>query len=249
MTPLSQVACSGCACVLCAYQHAWNPKDMSILAKREELWYKMSHSIGSIPYQEHLIVGGDLNVQLTPLRPHVGHGTGALSQERAPDADAVHTMLSTHSLVALNTWGVPGRKAHTFVFGKRQAQLDYVMVRQRHSDGEARVAHPVQDCPVGGRHGGGIHKPVAASLPFHYKVFHKPPASMQMSLRSSPRTLNAMPIPEWLSSDKRLRKKSRRLPPCLMRVDSPCLSEKSLPSTSLRHRRGQNQWLDGSNRK
>ena len=94
--------------VLCAYQHAWNPKDTSILAKREEFWYKMSHSFGSIPYREHLIVGGDLNAQLTPLRPHVGHGTGALSQERAPDADAVHTMLSTHSLVALNAWGTPG---------------------------------------------------------------------------------------------------------------------------------------------
>ena len=94
-----------------------------------------------------------------------------------PDADAVHTTLSTHSLAALNTWGTPGRKAHTFVFGKHQAQLDYVMVRQRHSDGKARMAHPVQDCPVGGwRHGGGMHRPVAASLPFHCKVFHKPPA-------------------------------------------------------------------------
>ena len=28
-----------------------------------------------------------------------------------------------------------------------------------------------------------------------------------------------------------------------------CLSEKSLPSTFFRLRRGQNQWLDGSNRK
>ena len=137
----------------------------------------MSHSIGNIPHREHLIVSGDLNVQLTPMHPHVGHGTGALSQERAPDADSVHTMLSTHSLVALNTWGMPERKAHTFVFGKHQAQLDYVIVRQRHSDGKARMAHPVQDCPVGGwRQGGGMHKPVAASLPFHCKVFHKPSA-------------------------------------------------------------------------
>ena len=45
----------------------------------------------------------DLNVQFTPFHPHIGHGTGALSSERAPDADAVHTLLSTHHLIALNT--------------------------------------------------------------------------------------------------------------------------------------------------
>ena len=33
--------------VICAYQHAWYPKDTSILAKREELWYKMSHCVGA----------------------------------------------------------------------------------------------------------------------------------------------------------------------------------------------------------
>ena len=46
--------------VICAYQHAWNPKDPNILAKREEFWYKLSHCIGGIPYREHLVVGGDL---------------------------------------------------------------------------------------------------------------------------------------------------------------------------------------------
>ena len=122
-----------------------------------------------------MVIGGDLNVQLTPLLPYVGHGTGALSPERAPDA-AAHTIVSTHSLVALNTWGTPGPKAHTFVFGKHQAQLDYVLVRQRHADGTARSARPAKNCPVGGwRHGGGMHSPIIASLPFHCKVFHKPP--------------------------------------------------------------------------
>ena len=162
--------------VICACQHAWNPKDANIMVKREEFWYKMSQCVGSVPYREHLGLGGDLNVQLTPMYPYVGHGTGALSAERASDTDAAHAIMSTHSLVALNTWGQQGCKAHTFVFGKHQAQLDYVIVRQRHSDGQARSAHPVQNCPVGAwRQGGGMHKPVAATLPFHCKVFHKPP--------------------------------------------------------------------------
>ena len=165
--------------VVCAYQHAWNPKDSNILAKREEFWHKLSQCVGSIPYREHLVLGGDLNVQLTPMHPHVGHGTGALSAERAPDADAVRAIMSTHThtLVALNTWGQQGCKAHTFVFGKRQAQLDYVIVRQRHADALARRARPIHDCPVGGwRQGGGMRKPIVATLPFHRKIFHKPPA-------------------------------------------------------------------------
>ena len=145
--PLGNDSCK--LSVICAYQHAWNPKDANIMVKREEFWCKMSQCVGSVPYREHLVLGGDLNVQLTPMYPHVGHGTGALSAERAPDTDAAHAIMSTHSLVALNTWGQQGCKAHTFVVGKHQAQLDYVIVRQRHSDGQARNARPVQNCPVG----------------------------------------------------------------------------------------------------
>ena len=161
--------------VICAYQHAWNPKDVHILEKRSEFWHKMAHCIGGIPYREILVVGGDLNVQLTPFHPHIGHGTGALSSERAPDAEAVHTLLSMHHLIALNTWGAPGNRANAFTFGKHQAQLDYLLVRISHSTKEARQARPLTNCPVGGwRQGGGMHKPVIATLPFFYRVFHKP---------------------------------------------------------------------------
>ena len=107
--------------IVCAYQHAWAPRDSRILDKRSDFWQKLTRCIGGIPQREMLVVGGDLNVQLTPQHPHAGHGTGDLSPERAPDAESVHTMLSTHSLVAINTWGTPGRKAHTFTFGKHQA--------------------------------------------------------------------------------------------------------------------------------
>ena len=161
--------------VICAHQHAWNPKDVHILEKRSEFWHKKAHCIGGIPYREILVVGGDLNVQLTPFHPHMGHGTGALSSERAPDAEAVHTLLSMHHLIALNTWGAPGNRANAFTFGKHQAQLDYLLVRISHSTKEARQARPLTNCPVGGwRQGGGMHKPVIATLPFFYRVFHKP---------------------------------------------------------------------------
>ena len=87
----------------------------------------------------------------------------------------MHTLLSTHHLTALNTWSAPGSRANTFTFGKHQAQLDYLLVRISHSTKEARQAHPLNNCPVGGwRQGGGTHKPVVATLPFSYRIFHKP---------------------------------------------------------------------------
>ena len=122
-----------------------------------------------------MVVGGDLNVQLTPLHPYVGHWTGALSVERAPDAEAVHTLsMTTHFLVALNTWGTPGDAAHTFTFGKHQAQLEYLFITQSQSTRHAKKARPLVNYPVGGwRQGGGQHKPIVTTLPFYYKVLHK----------------------------------------------------------------------------
>ena len=62
--------------VVCAYQHAWAPKDTHILEKRHDFWQKLSRCTAGVPQREMMIFGGDLNVQLTPLHPHVGHGTG-----------------------------------------------------------------------------------------------------------------------------------------------------------------------------
>ncbi|CAE6949094.1 unnamed protein product [Symbiodinium sp. CCMP2592] len=135
--------------LICAYQHAWAPRDAHILDKRAEFWQNLSRCIGSVPHTELLIVGGDLNVQLSPQHPHVGHGTGALSAERAPDAAAAHTVLSTHSfthsLIALNTCGAPNNKARTFKFGKHRAQLDYLITRQSQCTREAKQASPLVD--------------------------------------------------------------------------------------------------------
>ena len=89
----------------------------------------------------------------------------------------MHTLLTTHSLVALNTWGKPGQAAHTFTFGKHQAQLDYFFIRLSQSTRQAKQAHPIENCPVGGwRQGVGQHLPFIATLPFCYQVFRKPPA-------------------------------------------------------------------------
>ena len=147
--------------------------------KRQEFGLRLGNCVSSVPQRELLIAGGDLNVQLAPFRPHIGHGTGVLSPERALDADALNHLLAAHSLVALNTWGTPGSKAHTFRFGKHQAQLDFLLMRLTDTDAQARKACPLRDCPVGSwRDGGGLHSPIMATLPFRYTQFrsssHKP---------------------------------------------------------------------------
>ena len=102
--------------VICAYQHAWAPRDPN-MEKRQEFWLRLGNCVSSVPQRDLLIAGGDLNVHLAPFHPHIGHGTGVLSPERALDADTLNHLLAAHSLVVLNTWGTPGSKAHTFRFG------------------------------------------------------------------------------------------------------------------------------------
>ena len=117
--------------VVCAYQHAWNHKDRTVLDKRAAFWKKLDCCIHRIPNREILILGGDLNVQTQPSPPHVGHGTGRLSKDRAPDAFDLSQLLELHDLTALNTWGKAGELACTFTFGDHKAQLDYIITRRR----------------------------------------------------------------------------------------------------------------------
>ena len=164
--------------VICAYQHAWAPRDPHNMEKRQEFWLRLGNCVGSVPQRELLVAGGDLNVQLAPFHPHIGHGTGVLSPEKTLDADTLNHLLAAHSLVVINTWGTPGSKAHTFRFGKHQAQLDFLLMRLTDTDAQARKACPLRNCPVGSWRNGGLHSPIITTLPFRYTQFrslsHKP---------------------------------------------------------------------------
>ena len=55
--------------VLCAYQHAWVPKEPQTLDKRQGFWHHLNRCIADVPHRELLVGGGDLKVQLTPRTP------------------------------------------------------------------------------------------------------------------------------------------------------------------------------------
>ena len=163
--------------VVCAYQHAWNHKDKTVLDKRAAFWKKLDCCIHRIPNREILILGGDLNVQAQPSPPHVGHGTGRLSKHRAPDTFDFSQLLELHDLTPLNMWGKSGELARTFTFGDHKAQLDYVITRRRNVINCSKKAHPLRNFPVGGwRRTGGYHLPVVASLRAYIPRAAKMPA-------------------------------------------------------------------------
>ena len=180
--------------VICAYQHAWNNKDKAVLDKRAAFWKKLDHCVRKIPNRELLLLGGDFNVQVNPSPPFIGHGTGRLSKDRAPDAYDFSQLLETHDLTALNTWGKSGEEANTFVFGEHRAQLDFIIARRRDAMNSSRKACPLKECPVGGwRRSGGYHLPVVAALraciPRSSRTCHCTPKvdeNASLSVRSTP---------------------------------------------------------------
>ena len=115
-------------------------------------WQSLDKCIRGIPQRELLIAGGDLSTQVSPVPPFVGRGTGMLSKDRAPDGEELTNLLRTNRIALLNTWAARQEAAHTFRFGRHSAQLDYVMVRQKDANQQARQAQAIRNCPLGAWH-------------------------------------------------------------------------------------------------
>ena len=130
--------------VVAVYQHTWNTSS-DILSKRSAVWTRMSETLHRISARSCLVLGGDFNVTCRPHGRHVGHGVPR-KPHAATDASDFMAILEAHQLIALNTHGKA--PSHTFQFGDRSSQLDYICVRLRHADTPARQAKPLEDFPV-----------------------------------------------------------------------------------------------------
>ena len=150
---------------ICIYQCAWHNKDPKLVQKRHGIWQALDRCVRSVPQRELLIAGGDLNTQVSPQSPYVGPGTGMLSKDRAPDAKELINVLRTNHATLLNTWSARQDEAHTFRFGTHAAQLDYIIIRQKDVNMQAKQSRPIANCPLGAwRHLGGYHIPLKASI-------------------------------------------------------------------------------------
>ncbi|CAE7570366.1 unnamed protein product, partial [Symbiodinium sp. CCMP2592] len=87
-----------------------------------------------------MIIAGDCNATCQ----HEGRivGCGVPCSFAAEDSTELQDILRAHGLVALNTFGpAPG---HTFKFGPRTSQLDYIFTRVAHADRDAKRDHGEQ---------------------------------------------------------------------------------------------------------
>ena len=139
----------------------------TILDQRRRLLAKLDKLLASLPVRSQLILGGDLNVTLTPTSRVAGYGLlqRELSEKEKADQDLVIRLLQRHKLSALNTWSKKGTAA-TYLHAKGRSQIDYVCARQAVSDGEAKTTKPVVTEMAGWRTTG--HHPLVGSIPHRW---------------------------------------------------------------------------------
>ena len=148
--------------VIALYQHVWDGQ-AKCLEDRSHILQTLSKTLHEIPARSQIVLAGDFNQTCRPLSRHVGSGVPTKSHASS-DSNDLQTLIAAHQLVALNTWR--SAPAFTFAFGKRQSQIDYIMIRLRDADVEARSSSVLRDFPLNGHlsDDAARHFPVCASI-------------------------------------------------------------------------------------
>ena len=143
------------------YQHvlAQQAAQEPILAKRATLWSSLRRTLGQIPNGSTLVLAGDFNCSLEPLREHLGPGMIAATS-LTPDADEVVAILQDFGLFAVNSYS--RKRSYTFIHDgfkpARRSFIDYIFLRlQKHPQKHAGI---VRDWQVARWRQGGRHLPV-----------------------------------------------------------------------------------------
>ena len=148
--------------VIALYQHVWDGH-AKCMEDRSHSLQTLSKTLHEIPARSQIVLAGDFNQTCRPLSRHVGSGVPAKSHASS-DCHDLQTLIAAHQLVALNTWR--SAPAFTFAFGKRQSQIDYIMIRLRDADVEARTSSVLRDFPLNGHlsDDAARHFPVCANI-------------------------------------------------------------------------------------
>ena len=132
--------------VIAVYQHVWDGQTKS-LEDRSRVLQALSKTLHEIPARSQVVVAGDFNQTCRPLSRHIGCGVPAKSHASSDNGD-LQTLVAAHQLIALNTWGTA--PSFTFAFGQRQSQIDYIFIRLRDADVEARRSSALREFPLNG---------------------------------------------------------------------------------------------------
>ena len=188
--------------IIHAYQHAWNHQKnddsndwwQEAITRRHRFLQKLQSTLRGFPIRNPLCVIGDLDTSL----PHIPGITGMGRPTKAgpqSNVDDLCSLLQVHRLTACNTFGKA--PAATFVDDATGAatQIDFVLLRQLHSDRESKKASPFR-WPVASSRKGAQHVPVQATLtvkwtPWSWSQHAEqnasiPPRQVAESLRQNP---------------------------------------------------------------
>ena len=161
--------------VLHVYQHAWyhqkndDQQDWwrGATERRHRFLQRLQATVRSFPIRNPLCLIGDFNTSLPHMTGLTGMGRPTKSGPQSDTADLC-AFLEVHRLVACNTFG--RAPAATFVNESTGAatQIDFIMLRQFHSDRESKKAKPF-NWPVAASRKGAQHIPVQASFSLDWK--------------------------------------------------------------------------------
>ena len=131
--------------IIATYQYVAANNQTSI-HQQNIFWTAINELLCTLPQRNNLLCAGDFNCGLVAQPPWVGTSTFKWegkqhSGPRCADQDHFQTLLKTHGLTALNTWGASGP---TYIHGSHASRIDHFLIRLLACDG---VAKQVQFLP------------------------------------------------------------------------------------------------------
>ena len=170
----ARIETNPCIDLVVGYQYAWSlPKASAavtsakdaVLAKRAEFWAQLTTLLSALPARNRVLFLGDLNTTFSTEGTMVGRGVLARQGSHAPDTPLAQDLLRSLDLVVLNSWGVAGARACTYLpaGASGRSQIDFAIMRRREADAPARCAAP-QLLPFV-PHTGMRHLPLLGTIP------------------------------------------------------------------------------------
>eukprot|EP00438_Fugacium_kawagutii_P035027 Skav228314 [mRNA] locus=scaffold3685:30397:36963:- [translate_table: standard] len=141
--------------ILNCYQHALTA---SSSGARQDFWQQLTHRLQLLPKRNMLLLTGDFNTTLCQTSSAVGHATFSYQNQRIvgskhDDWQMFHNILTSHGLIALNTWN--SHLGATYSFRHQHSRIDYMCVKQHHADTVAKDIMYLTEMPLlptGARH-------------------------------------------------------------------------------------------------
>ena len=166
------------------YQHAMtsggHAGDGGVFDKRQRIWSAPDKSLSAVPFRGLITVAGDFNMTFIPAPPTVGHGvkSGSSCKDLDDERGRVIEILSRHRLTVLNSWG---KKNATYKHPTGDTQIDFVAVRQQHSDRRSKQAKPIRTCLAAWRRSG--HEAVFTSVRAQWRPWLQRPSEKEQRPR------------------------------------------------------------------